>query len=105
MITQEEILEAIRREVEDRKAYLDPKLTLVSLSQRCETNRTYVSSLLTAQLGGFFTYINRHRLAHAAVYKEQHPGASIDEIAKASGFRNRQTYYNALHRLEECDQL
>lgn len=96
----EEILRSIRCEVEERQAYRDGSLTLSSLAERCDTNRTYVSEILQAQFGGFFAYINRCRLTHAASYRAQHPDAPVSEIASAAGFRSRQSYYNALHHLK-----
>ena len=97
----ENLLSSIRCEVEERQAYLDGGLTLSGLAERCDTNRTYVSEILQAQFGGFFSYINNCRLAHAASYRTDHPTASIAEIARASGFRSRQSYYNALRRSED----
>jgi AraC-like DNA-binding protein len=55
--------------------------------------------VLNESLGGFFNYINRCRLTHADAYKESHPKADVDEIALASGFNNRQSFYNARKRL------
>ena len=96
---KEEILRAIRRRVEDEKAYLDSNLTLSKLSRDCGLNRTYVSSVLNDSLGGFFYYVNRCRLKHADDYKASHPQADVDDIALASGFNSRQSLYNARKRL------
>ena len=100
MRSPEDILRSIRAEVEERQAFREGGLTLSGLAERCDTNRTYVSVVLQEPFGGFFSYINNCRLAFAAKYREQHPFASIGEIALASGFRSRQSYYNALHRRE-----
>ena len=98
---KEEIARAIRHTVEDEQAYLDNHLTLASLSRTCGINRTYVSQVISERMGGFYTYVNRCRLAHAAQFKVKNPNASIEEIASASGFGTRQTYYNILHQLEK----
>lgn len=100
MRSAEDILRTIRAEVEERQAFLERGLTLSGLADRCDTNRTYVSELLQEPFGGFFSYINNCRLAYAAKYQKQHPGASVAEIARAAGFRSRQSYYNALRRIE-----
>jgi len=102
MYKAENLLQAIRAEVEERQAFLEGGLTLAGLAKRCDTNRTYASVVLQEPFGGFFPYINNCRLAFAAKYRELHPKASIAEIARASGFRSRQSYYNALHRQEEA---
>lgn len=96
---KEEILRAIRLQVEDEQACLDSHLTLSRLSQLCGFNRTYISGVLNESLGGFFGYVNRCRLAHAEVYKREHPEADMDEVALLSGFNNRQSYYNARKKL------
>lgn len=96
---KEEILGLIRQAVEDRQAYLDSNLTLSKLSHDCGLNRTYISAVLNERLGGFFAYINRCRVTHAETYRVSHPGADVDEVALASGFNNRQSYYNARKRL------
>lgn len=95
---KEEILNVIRRQVEQEQAYLDNHLTLSKLSQSCGFNRTYVSAVLNEKLGGFFQYINRCRLSHADAYKAEHPRADVDEVATLSGFNSRQSYYNARRR-------
>jgi transcriptional regulator GlxA family with amidase domain len=51
-------------------------------------------------MGGFYTYVNRCRLAHVARLKVQQPDTSIEEIATASGFGSRQSYYNVRRQLE-----
>ena len=96
---KEEILHLIRHRVEEEQAYLDSHLTLGKLSQDCGCNRTYVSSVLNENLGGFFNYVNRCRLQHAEVYKQENPKADVDELAMACGFNSRQSYYNARKRL------
>ena len=97
---KEEIARTIRHFVEDEQAYLDNHLTLASLSRTCGINRTYVSQVISERMGGFYTYVNRCRLAHAAQLKVQNPDASVEELASASGFGTRQTYYNIRRQLE-----
>lgn len=98
---KEEILKLIRYQVETQKAYLDSHLTLISLARSCGVNRTYLSQVMGEYLGGFFAYVNRCRLAHAARYRVEHPAASIEEMAEASGFGTRQSFYNARRHLSE----
>ena len=97
---KEEILKLIRYQVETQQAYLDSHLTLMSLARACGVNRTYLSQVM-GELGGFFAYVNRCRLAHAAKYRVDHPTASIEEMAEASGFGTRQSFYNARRHLSE----
>lgn len=97
---KDQIQQTVRHYVEDEKAYLNSHLTLAALSRNCGINRTYVSLVMTERLGGFFAYVNQCRVAHAEAYKVAHPMADVDEVALASGFNNRQSYYNARKRLQ-----
>lgn len=96
---QEEIVRAIRHFVEEERGYLDCHLTLASLSRCIGINRTYVSSVMSDCLGGFFTYVNRCRLAHAARLKVEQPDLAVADLAIASGFGSRQSYYNVRKQL------
>lgn len=96
---KDDILRAIRIQVEEKQAYLDSHLTLASLSRACGYNRTYVSQVMSEHLGGFFVYVNRCRLAHAARLKVEQPQISVGDLIASSGFGSRQSYYNALHQL------
>ena len=98
---KDDLVKTIRRCVEEEKAYLDSHLTLASLSRSCGVNRTYVSQVMSERLGGFFMYINRCRMAHAAQFKLECPDASVEEVAIASGFGSRQSYYNVRRQLQK----
>lgn len=90
------IANAIRREVEQKQAFLDPHLTLRDVSLRCGYNRTYVAGIFKSEFGGFFHYVNTLRLQHAEAYRAANPKASITEIAESSGFGSRQSYYSVV---------
>ncbi len=95
----EAILSAIRRFVEEEQGYLDEHLTLTSLARSIGCNRTYVSAVLTEQLGGFFVYVNRCRLSHAARLQVENPDISVSELIDRSGF-SRTTYYKVKKELD-----
>jgi YesN/AraC family two-component response regulator len=95
----DKILRAIRRFVEQEQGYLDEHLTLTSLARSIGYNRTYVSAVLTDHLGGFFVYVNRCRLSHAARLQVEEPGISTSELIDRSGF-SRTTYYKVKKELE-----
>jgi AraC-like DNA-binding protein len=97
---QEEILSALHRAMTEEEAFLDSHLTLASLSRMCGVNRTYVSRVMNDCLGGFFVYVNRCRLDYADRLREENPGMSVDEVALASGFGSRQSYYNIRRSLK-----
>lgn len=97
--TAEEVFAAIRKVVEEEKAFLDPHLTLNDVAVRCGYNRTYVTMVIKSEFGGFFNYINSLRLDYADDYRLHHPDAPVSEIVYESGFGSRQTYYNVKSRL------
>jgi len=100
-VFKDDLVKTIRRCVEEEKAYLDSHLTLATLSRSCGVNRTYVSQVMSERFGGFFQYINRCRMSHAAQFKLEYPDASVEEVAIASGFGSRQSYYNVRRQLQK----
>ncbi len=97
---KDEIECAIRRFVEEGRAYLDQGLTVTRISESVGVNRTYVSIVLSERFGGFFDYIKRCRIAHAARLKNEHPDISESELIDNSGF-SRSTYYKIRRQLKE----
>ena len=94
-----EILSAVTTVVEEQEAYLEPHLTLQDVAERCGYNRSYVAGLIKAELGGFFTYVNRLRLQHVDDYLQEHPSATVMEASEESGFVSRKAYYSAKSKL------
>ena len=99
--TVEIIVKSIRESVEDKKLYLNPHLSMQNVVDQCGFGRTYVSWVFKNKLGGFFNYVNRLRIDYAQNYHEEHPMATLEEVATASGFTNRQSYYRVKKRLNE----
>ena len=97
---KDEILNAIRTVVEEKKAFQDPHLTLHEVAERCGYNRTYVSGLVKSELGGFFEYVNRLRLSYVEKYREENPDATLGEAIEAAGFGSRPTYYAVKAKLK-----
>jgi AraC-like DNA-binding protein len=85
--------------VEDR-LFLKPHLTLEDVASKCRYGRTYLSKVFKQELGGFFNYINELRLNYADEYIRNHPLATLDEVAMASGFTSRQAFYSVKRRLK-----
>ena len=98
-MNRRKIVALVRKEVERGQAFLDEGLTLASLAERIDSNRTYVSQALMT-LGGFNTYIGRCRLAFFDAYRRTHPKATVTQAVKVCGFRSRQSYYNMIKTLE-----
>lgn len=90
---------AIRRVVEEEEAFLDSHLTMQDVATRVGTSRTYIASVFKTEFGGFLPYVNTLRLQYSEKYRQDHPKASIAEIASESGFGSRQTYYTVKAKL------
>jgi AraC-like DNA-binding protein len=93
------ILAAIHTVVVEQEAYLDAHLTIQDVADRCGYSRSALSGLFKAELGGFFTYVNRLRLQHVDTYRQEHPSAPLQEAVLESGFNSRQAYYTVKSRL------
>ncbi len=86
--------------VEDQQAYLDSHLLLSDVASSIGVNDKYVSLVMQSRLGGFFSYVNHCRLAHAARLQVTHPDMPIGEVIVDSGFGSRTTYYKIRKQLE-----
>lgn len=93
------IIKDIRRIVEDGRQFLNPNLSLQDVVEQCPYGRTYVSYVFKNHLGGFFNYVNQLRLDYSKTYQKEHPMATQDEVATASGFASRQSYYRVRKRI------
>lgn len=96
-----EILSAVTTVVEEQESFLDPHLTLQQVAERSGYNRSYVAGLIKSELGGFFTYVNRLRIAHVETYMRDHPSATVEEATEMSGFLTRKAYYSAKSKLQD----
>lgn len=97
---KEEMLSAIRTVVEEQQAFQDPHLTLHEVAERCGYNRTYISALVKSDLGGFFAYVNRLRMAYVDTYLRENPDATLGEAIEAAGFGSRPSYYAVKAKLK-----
>ena len=96
-----EILSAICCVMEEEAAFRDPHLTLQDVADRCGYNRSYIAGIIKTDFGGFFTYVNRLRVAHVDAWLQEHPAGTVLEAVEESGFSSRQAYYNVKARLEK----
>ena len=90
----------IEQFVYTESAYLDPHLKLEQVVERCSFSRSYVSRVFTDCFGGFSDYVNGLRLNYFDHYMSQHPNATKESAAEASGFTSYRAYYRAKERLQ-----
>lgn len=83
---------------EKNKGYLEQGLTLKKLAEQFKTNTSYLSQVINEYKGSNFnTYINVLRINYATqkIYNDKEwRKYSIEHIASASGFNNRQSFSN-----------
>lgn len=89
------ILHKELQRIEDEKMYLDPMLSLVSLAEKLNTNRTYLSNSIHKQYNqNFADFINTLRIQHAIkLMKEGGHNVNIKDVAISSGYNHLQSFY------------
>lgn len=74
-------------EIEERKMFLDPHVTIESVANRIGTNRTYLSKYINDKFGiSFREYIGRLRIEYAKDYMVAHPDDKQEVVAEQCGF-------------------
>ena len=84
------------RLMEERKPYLNPKLTLADLAQEMHINRTYLTSVLNRDIGkSFYDFVNEFRIAEACAIIDALPPSErpkLSDVASRSGFNSLSTF-------------
>ena len=89
------LLERLHTLMEERRLYLNPKFSILDLTNLLGTNRTYVSVYLNEVLGkSFFDFVNEYRLAVAEKLVSE-TNDNFGEIAAKSGFNSLCTFRRA----------
>ena len=90
------LIERIDAAMVTGQLYLQPDLSLVSLSEQIGTNRTYASKAIKDAKGcNFSDYVNRYRLDYAVAVMKNTPKDKIviQNIATQCGCGSIQTFY------------
>ena len=87
----------------DGKVFLDPDLTLVSLAERINTNRTYLSNAIHLTYGKTFSdFVNHLRIQYALSQMQQmHERKEeilVKDLAELCGYSNNTSFYRAFVR-------
>lgn len=94
--------ERFNKTFEEKRLYLNPKLTIVDLAHEIGTNRTYISDYLNNELGiTFFDYVNQRRLLYAEELLRT-TDDSLDSISMESGFNSQSTFRRAFQKKYGC---
>ena len=90
----------LREVILKEKLFKIPGLTLSDLSEKLETNKTYLSQAINSEYGNFSEYLNRLRIVEACrlIQDGLDPKFSIDYLYSEVGFSARTTFYAAFKK-------
>jgi AraC-like DNA-binding protein/uncharacterized membrane protein YsdA (DUF1294 family) len=99
---KDSILEQLKTYLSNRpEPYLDPKLTLLKVSNYLQVSSTSLSQVINEKTGlNFNDYINSFRIEESKKLLEsgQYEKLTIDAIARMAGFNSRSAFYNAFRK-------
>ncbi len=85
--------------MQSRQLYLHDSLSLGHLASELDLSTHHLSQLLNEQLNtNFYDYINALRIEHAKQLLATSPEQAIIDIAYASGYNAKSTFYNAFKK-------
>jgi AraC-like DNA-binding protein len=93
-----QLWEYLQTAMSEQHIFTDPDLTLTTLAQKLNTNRSTLSEVINAQSGKSFNhYINDFRVAWSCKLLKDPNKAhlSIEGISLDSGFKTRSSFYSA----------
>ena len=89
-----ELLEGVKKLVNDEKLFLYPNLKVSDLATRLHSNRNYIYHAINVEMGvSFSDYINGLRVDYAARLLEANPDLSINDVMTRSGFTTSSAFY------------
>ena len=96
-----EISKEVLYNLDSKKLYLDPSISLIKLSAIVGTNTTYLSNSINKHFGcNFKTLINKYRVEHCKKLLSTSPlSVPIKEIAKNSGYTSVSAFYASFKKV------
>ena len=96
---EEDLYQNVLYQLEERKIYLMPDLSLIKFSQIVGTNTSYLSKVVNQYIGmNFRKLINTYRIGHATQLLKERT-KTLDEIIRQSGYTSRSVFYDAFYRV------
>lgn len=83
----------ISREIENKRPWRNPDMSIVALADLLQTNRTTLSRLFQEQGygGGYKEFINRRRITDFLELMDKHPHMNMQDAFFEAGYRSRMT--------------
>ena len=92
-------LDRLQQAMTQQQCFLDEKLSLGSLAKQLNMSGHHLSQLLNEQLHTtFYDYVNNHRIEYAKSLIIKDPQLAVIDIAYASGYTSKSTFYTAFKR-------
>lgn len=97
----EEIRARLESRLDEHKDYLEPDLSLKSLSERLNISPHLLSQVINESMGmNFFDCINDYRLKDVKEALRSNSGKQISQIATDSGFNSKSSFYGFFRKRE-----
>lgn len=97
--TAQHYLGKLEQVMRDAQPHLDSDLSLDKLAGLLRIHPHHLSQALNDQLGkNFYDYINEQRIAHARKLLQEQPELPVIDVAIASGYNNKNSFYNSFRR-------
>ena len=101
----DELKEKILNIVIIQKKYKDKNYSAKRLAQDLGTNTRYISAVVNVRFHmNYASFINKYRIeeAMALLADKRYQELSMEEIASMVGFSNRQSFYAAFYKFNNC---
>jgi len=98
---EQDLLLKFEEEIVTKKAFCESNLSLNSVAEKLDTNRSYISRIINSVYGmNFNDYINKLRIQEACVLicNNQNPNFTIDHLFSEVGFTGKSTFYSAFKK-------
>ena len=87
--------------IKGEKLYLEDHFTMSDLVKRMNTNKTYLSEVISnSEYGSFYQLINTLRIDHACRILEEDPTLKMEQVALASGFSSGSAFSQIFKRIK-----
>jgi AraC-like DNA-binding protein len=97
--TAQHYLGKLERVMQDERPHLDSELSLDKLAALLRIHPHHLSQALNDHLGkNFYDYINEQRITHARKLLVEQPDLPVVDVAIASGYNNKNSFYNSFRR-------
>lgn len=99
----DELYEQILQIFVVQKKYRDPEYSAKKMAEELGTNTRYISAVINLRFQtNYSSLVNEYRVKEAMymLVDKRHDDDTMEEISKAVGFANRQSFYAAFYKLQ-----